>query len=138
MLGRVLAIDYGRRRIGVARSDALGIAAHPMPTLVGEPEQNLEKLVALCREDDITRIVMGLPLHMDGGDSAMAQEVRAFATKLAERTALPLEYVDERLTSWSAEQEIRDLPKKKHRRDKARVDAMAALAILRDWMNSRA
>lgn len=136
MIGRVLGIDYGRKRIGLACTDPLGITVQPLETLHGEPGKAIEPIAALCAEREVDRIVVGLPYNMDGTEGEMAKEVRAFAARLAARIRLPLEFTDERLTSWSAEQELRVF-KKKVRQKKGLVDAMAAVAILRDWLATK-
>ena len=138
MLERVLAIDYGRKRIGLACSDPLGITANPLDTLFGEPKQNLARIVEICLDREVGRIVLGLPINMNDTEGEMAQEVRAFGAKLAALTKLPVEFSDERLTSYAAEQDLRALHlKKKLRHKKGIVDAMAAVTILRDWLASR-
>jgi putative holliday junction resolvase len=136
MIERVLAVDYGRKRIGLASCDPLGITVQPLDTLHGEPAKALPAIAALCIDREVARIVVGLPLNMNGSEGDMAREVRAFGAKLAEATKLPIEFSDERLTSWSAEQELAVF-KKKLRRKKGLVDAMAAVQILRDWLATR-
>lgn len=133
MIPRVVAIDYGRKRIGVAGCDALGITVQPLETIHGEPSAAIAKIVAICREREAERIVVGLPLNMNGTEGEIAAEVRRFGDKLGVAAQLPVEYSDERLTSWSAEQDLRSF-KKKVRRKKGLIDAMAAVAILRDWL----
>ena len=136
MIERVVAIDYGRKRIGLAGCDALGITVQPLDTLHGEPLSSIDKIAAICRDRDAQRIVIGLPLTMDDSEGKRAAEVRRFGARVGEATKLPVEYSDERLTSWSAEQDLAGFSKK-IRRNKGLVDAMAAVAILRDWLASR-
>lgn len=132
-MSRTLGIDYGERRIGVAISDPLGMIAQPLAT-VGRrrgkrpPFAELERMVAEWRP---AGLVVGLPLTSDGEESDWTAEVRAFGDRLAERTALPVHYVDERMTSARAERAVRSsgLPKKQ-REKKERVDAAAAVLIL--------
>lgn len=136
MIGRVLGIDYGRKRIGVACTDPLGITVQPVAAYEGEPAAALEPIRQECIEREVDRVVVGLPLNMDGSEGAMAKEVRGWAAKLGAKLGLPVEFCDERLTSWSAEQELRGFSKRV-RRKKGLVDAMAAVQILRDWLAAR-
>lgn len=126
---RILGIDYGRKRIGVAASDPLGMMAHPLDTLEGTPERAIETIAALAKDREIARIVVGLPLNMDGTDSDMTREARAFAAKVKAATALPVELLDERLSSAGAEDALRGIGLKpgKH---KGKVDAIAACELV--------
>jgi len=138
----ILALDYGRKRIGVAASDPLGLTAQPVTTLEGSPQQALPLIAKLCAEREVARIVLGLPLNMDGSEGPMAAEVRGFSTRLISATGLPVEFVDERLSSFSAEEDLKQMGVrrkrgKKGRRQRGRVDAMAAAVILREYMNRR-
>ena len=133
-MGTLLAVDYGRRRIGLAGTDPLGLAAHPLPPLVvGPGDDAVEPIARLCAERDCERILVGLPLHADGRESDMAAEVRAFGERLRSATDLPVEYVDERWTSIAAREALRDAPKKA-RRESGRVDSVAALLLLQEWL----
>ncbi|MBI4881042.1 MAG: Holliday junction resolvase RuvX [Planctomycetes bacterium] len=135
---RILAIDYGRRRIGLAACDPLGITAQPIGAHEGTPEEALAAILRLCAERQVERIVVGLPLNMDGSEGEMAREVRGFAAKLAQATRLPVDFSDERLTSWEAEGRLREMGRRRKRKgDKGRVDAMAAAQILRDYLDAR-
>ena len=101
--GRILAIDYGRRRIGLAISDALRWTARPLATLErkGRAEQ-LKRLREIVREHGVSRIIVGHPLRIDGTAGGMAEETERFARRLEQALGLPVELVDERLTSWAA------------------------------------
>lgn len=136
MIGRILGIDYGRRRIGIACTDPLGITVQPIAAFEGVPAAAIEPIAALCVEREVDRVVVGLPLNMDGTEGEMAKEVRAWAARLARVVRVPLEFSDERLTSFSAEQDLKAFSKKV-RRKKGLVDAMAAVQILRDWLAAR-
>lgn len=136
---RVMAVDYGRRRIGIALSDASATLATPLSTLqrrVGK-RPPLARLLELATQHRAGLIVVGLPLDPDGGETAWSAEVRNFAKRLRDRGRLPVELQDERYSSVEAEARIRSagLPKKK-REDKARVDAAAAAIILQDWLDA--
>jgi putative Holliday junction resolvase len=104
--GRVLAIDYGRRRLGLAVSDEERKLARPIETLERVNRRyDLARLRSIVREQDITQLVIGLPLRLDGTAGEMAQEARAFAARMEKSLRLPVAMVDERLTSWEAQEE---------------------------------
>jgi putative pre-16S rRNA nuclease len=103
MKGRVLAIDYGRRRLGLALSDEGRLLARPLETLVRVNRQaDLSRLRRIVRDEKVAQLVVGLPLRLDGSAGDMAAEARAFAARVAKAVRLPLALVDERLTSWEA------------------------------------
>ncbi len=135
---RILAIDYGRRRMGLAASDPLGITAQPLGAHEGTPSEALAAIARVCAEKQVARVVIGLPLNMDGSEGEMAREVRGFAAELERATGLPVDFSDERLTSWEAEVRLRQVRRGKGRKgEKGRVDAMAAAQILRDYLDAR-
>jgi putative pre-16S rRNA nuclease len=128
--GRILAIDYGRRRIGLAISDELGLLAQPLETLERRNRQNdLRRLGELVRKRGVQRILVGLPLRLDGGAGEMAEEAARFALRLGTQLKLPVELVDERLTSWEAEQMLAG-----SRRRRRRVDEIAAAIFLDQYL----
>ena len=137
---RVLGIDYGERRIGVALSDPLLMIAQPLPTITRRrgkrpPFAELERIIA---ERDVGTLVVGLPLDENGDESGWTAEVRAFGDRLAQRTSLPVHYVDERMTSARAERTVRASGlSRTQREDKGRVDAAAAALILQAWLDNR-
>ena len=137
MPGRVLALDYGRRRIGVAASDPLRVLAQPRGVApAGEPptEPGAE-LLDLIRDLEPTLIVVGLPLHMDGSEGEMAAEVRRFVERLGAVTGVATVVRDERLTSVEAERAIREMGLPKHKReDRGLRDALAAAVLLEDYL----
>ncbi|MGH7918016.1 MAG: Holliday junction resolvase RuvX [Candidatus Binataceae bacterium] len=131
----IAAIDYGKRRVGLAIADAASDVAFHLETLRRDrlgPE--FQVLCALLGLYEVTRIVIGLPLNMDGSHGAQARAVETFGAKLRERIQLPIEYQDERLTSFEAEERLKSLPIKRHKR-KAAVDAIAAAVILESWLS---
>ncbi len=137
---RILGIDYGERRIGLAVSDPTGTIASPLPTLVRRRGKRppVARVAELAREYEITHIVLGLPLNAEGDEDEWTAEVRQFGGKLAERTGLPVDYVDERFTSAQAERVIRSLGlKKSEREEKGRVDAVAAVLILQSYLDRK-
>ena len=134
---RVLAFDFGLRQIGVAVGNATLATSQPLTVLRardGQPDWNaVATLLAEWRPD---LVLVGDPLHMDGSVSELAERARKFARRIAGRFAVPIEMVDERLTSFAVKQEQREAG---HRGDfRARpVDSLAAELILRDWFNQR-
>jgi putative Holliday junction resolvase len=132
-VARILAIDFGARRVGVAISDPTATIAQPLTVLTRRagkraPVQAIADLAAL---HDVSHIVVGLPLTLAGDESDWTREVREFGTRLAERTGLGVTFADERLSSVAAERTVRSLGLKKAAREqKHRVDAAAAMLIL--------
>lgn len=133
-IGRVLALDVGERRIGVAMSDAGGVMAMPLTTLKAEPRQRaLSQIAALVQEHKVDHVVVGLPLTMSGEIGPQAQLIQEFAAQLAAVLGHTVQLFDERLTSVVAEQLMRDLGIKPEKR-KARIDEIAATIILQDYL----
>lgn len=137
MIGRVGAVDYGRRRVGLAVSDALGITVRGLPTVVrGDDEAAAVAAVArVLAAEDVVRVVVGLPLHADGRPSEMSAEARRFGDALGELLRREVVYVDEGLTSWEAEQELRAAGEDLRRAQRSgAVDQAAAKALLRGYL----
>jgi putative Holliday junction resolvase len=131
-----IGLDYGRKRIGVAVSTSLG-TVHPRPRIDrADPKRDLEALRALAGEAQAAGFVIGLPHHMDGSESEMEREVRAFAKAVAEACGLPVWGVDERLSSEEAEGKLRDQALSGRQR-KRRVDPAAARIVLQDFLEGR-
>lgn len=136
---RALGIDFGTKRIGLAVSDPTNTVATPLDTLVRRQGKRppYAQMVELAHENDIGHIVVGLPLGLDGHETDWCAEVRAMATRLAERADLPLAYVDERMTSVRAERAVQAAGlNRSQRRDKGRIDAAAAQLILQAWLDN--
>lgn len=135
---RALGIDYGLKRIGLAVSDPTGTIATPLETLQRRQGKRppLAKLEQLGRELSVERVVLGLPLGLDGEENEWCAEVRAVGSQLGERLGVPVAFVDERLTSVRAQRAVRSvgLPRQA-REQKARVDAAAAQLILQAWLD---
>jgi putative Holliday junction resolvase len=130
MSGRVLAIDPGERRAGLAVSDPLGITAQGLPTFdrrSGDLRAHIEMLV---REYGVTRIVVGNPLSMSGRESEGSGRARALASELAARLSLPVELWDERLSSAEAHRVLAG-----SKADKGAVDRVAAVIILQGYLD---
>lgn len=133
---RVLGIDYGHRRIGLALSDEEGILASPLPTYVRERSEarDITALTSLIDKHGVTAVVVGLPLNMNGSRGEMAREAEAFADRIRQETELPVELFDERLTSSEAERVLleADLPR---RRRKELRDSLSAVLILQGHLD---
>ncbi|MCU0727973.1 MAG: Holliday junction resolvase RuvX [Planctomycetes bacterium] len=135
---RVLGIDWGVKRHGLAVSDPLGLAAHPVGVVERRgPDDGLPEVARIAREKGAERVVVGLPFHMDGRPGDHHAEVLAFVKRLREFLGLPVETIDERLTTVQAERALAEggLSRKKRA---ARVDQTAACFILRSWLDARA
>lgn len=160
--GRVLAIDYGRRRIGLAVSDELRLTAQPLATLERQNRAaDLRRLREIARRNSAQLIVVGHPLHLDGGAGEMASEAERFAARIGKALGIPVELVDERLTSWEAHQTLAETraaspggvgARKLRRPGKAAarrphhfdatgrrgaIDSVAAAVLLRDYLERR-
>ncbi|MGC8761562.1 MAG: Holliday junction resolvase RuvX [Bryobacteraceae bacterium] len=137
-MGRILALDVGRRRIGLAIA-LEGAAVHGLTALVRRsPAEDIARLRRIAGERGVTRFVVGLPLNMDGTESAMTREVRSFAERLARETGIEVVYQDERLTSFEAEERLRqrgmNLKKMLEAKRRGAVDELAAVLILEDHL----
>lgn len=135
--GRVLGLDVGLRRVGVAISDPLGITAQGLDTLQRKNKRyDLQHLNRIIREYDVKEIVVGLPLRMSGAEGVQAEKIQAFAEDLRKHFKLPVHLWDERLTSAEANRVLRQTGLSIEKRGQA-VDRMAAILILQGWMESR-
>jgi putative Holliday junction resolvase len=131
---RILAVDYGRKRIGLALSDELRLTAQPLGTLLRTNRHaDLRRLRETCRSHAVSRIIVGHPLHITGEAGEMADESARFAARLRKELGLEVELVDERLTSWEARQ-IRPASKDDESRKRQPVDDLAAAVLLRDYL----
>ncbi len=135
---RVLGIDLGSRRIGLAVSDPDGKLALPAGTLERRSaEKDLAALREVIEEREVEKIVVGLPIHMDGRAGPEAEAARSFAQKLSEAVGLPVETFDERWTTREAERALRETGRKGKKR-KSVVDSVAATLLLRAWLEQAA
>jgi putative holliday junction resolvase len=135
--GRILAIDYGSRRMGLAVSDSLGITAQGLDTLERKNKRaDFGRLERIIREYQIREIVLGNPLRMSGQEGAQSQKVAEFAEELRRRFELPVHLWDERLTSAEANRLLRENEVSLKRRNQA-IDRMAAVLILQSFMQAR-
>lgn len=137
---RILGIDYGERRVGLALSDPTATIASPLPTLTRRRGKRapVAPIARLAEENQVAELVVGLPLTPEGDESDWTREVRAFGDALAERAGLPIAYQDERMTSVRAERAIRSMGlSRQQREEKERVDAAAAVLILQAYLDTR-
>lgn len=133
----IAALDFGRRRIGVAVADIDGLVVRPVDTIERKSvSKDLQRIKALCDSLEVTQIVLGLPLNMDGTSGPQAKLVEDFAKHLREATGLPVELFDERLTSFEAEQRLRSIPPSRRTRNNS-IDAVAASVIMESWFQAR-
>ena len=138
---RILGVDYGERRIGLAVSDPSATIAQPLPTLVRRRGKRppVQAVSDVAHEWQVECIVVGLPLTLAGEESDWTRETRVFGEKVGERAGIPVHFLDERLTSVRAERAVRALGLRRHaREDRARVDAAAAVLILQAFLDRRA
>jgi len=132
---RALGIDFGERRIGLAISDPAGRVAVPLATVRRETDRKAAAAIAaIAAREGVARLVVGEPVGLDGRRGPAAERARAFAARLAERTGLPCELVDEALTSVEAQARMRAAGEDP-RRDPQRVDALAAQILLQDALD---
>lgn len=135
--GRILAIDYGTRRMGLAVSDPLGITAQGLETLERKNKRaDFGRLERTIREYQVCEIVLGNPLRMSGEEGTLSQKVAEFAEELRRRFQLPVHLWDERLTSAEANRLLREAELSTKKRAQA-VDRMAAVLILQSFMQAR-
>ncbi len=138
--GRILALDYGRRRIGIAVSDELRITAQPLETLERVNRQkDVQRLREIARKHQARKILVGHPVHLNGVPGEMAEEAARFARRIEKELGLPVELVDERLTSWEAAQslaETRPSPRRGGNPGKREaLDQVAAAVMLREYLD---
>lgn len=136
MPGRVLALDFGKRRIGLAISDELGITAQGLETLQRTNiREDLRQLAQLIRDRNVTLILMGNPLHMSGAEGRQAEYARDFGDRLSAAAGIPVEYWDERLTTVAAQRVLRESGISIQKRAQA-VDRLAAVILLESYLDS--
>ena len=132
-----MALDVGKVRVGVALSDPLGYTAQPLLTLWRKSRgEDLRSLLRLIRKHEVMEIVVGNPLHMSGDVSPWAAKVQEFAEELRERSGLPVTLWDERLSSVAAHEILNEVGHDSRNR-KYVIDQVAAVVILRGWMEAK-
>jgi putative Holliday junction resolvase len=145
-MGVILAIDYGKKRLGLALSDEYGVTSRPFAiwTRINR-RRDLARLRDLVRQHAVRRIVVGLPLHLDGTQSEMSEEVKGFAARVEKALGIRVEMMDERLSSWEAEQiagvnksivsSHRASKQSARRKRNPSCDDVAAAVILRSYLD---
>jgi putative Holliday junction resolvase len=144
--GVILAIDYGKKRLGLALSDELGMTSHPHATWNRvNRRRDLARLRELAHQKKVGRIVVGLPLRLDGTPTEMSEEAKSFAARVEKALGLPVEMMDERLSSWEAHETLAGMSSTKRARrgssgrtdsrKKTPLDDIAAAIILRDYLD---
>jgi putative Holliday junction resolvase len=132
---RILGIDYGEKRLGVAVSDPDGTLALSLRVIdVASDDDAVDRIGDVCKETDADRVVVGYPIGMDGTPGAMARRVDAFVGKLSSALAVPVETWDERLTSQAAERTLLEADLSRGRRKRVR-DKLAAQAMLQGYLD---
>jgi len=132
---RVLGIDYGQARVGLAMSDPEGRMVFPRPAIKKTTRDALfAALVSLVEAENVEAVVVGLPLTLDGGESLTTRQARNFAESLARRINAPVHLMDERLSSAEAEAQLKEAGLCS-RKIKSRLDSQAAKLILESWLN---
>ena len=137
-MGRVLGIDVGDRRIGLALSDPGGILASPLTIIEHTTETgDIEAILKIAQERGVERIIVGLPRLMNGDVGPQAQKVQTFTETMRSRTNIPIEHRDERLTTVTAQRLHQESGSRK-KKGIIRYDAMAAAVILQDYLEEQA
>jgi putative Holliday junction resolvase len=139
---RTLAIDPGTRRVGLALSDAGGKFASPFQVLqVRSPQDAVAQIVKIARDEDVDQLLVGLPLNMDGTRGPSAEEAISLANQLRAQSAKPVLLVDERLSTFAAEQSLVDRKrggeKITRKQKKDRLDALAAADFLQAYLDGK-
>jgi len=143
--GKILAVDYGRARIGLAIAESRQGIAQPLGTLARvNRNEDMRRLRELVRDNAVKLILVGLPLRLDGSRGEMAEETERFAQRMRKQIGVPVEMADERLTSWEAERLLEeefgrkskqiDGASKRKDAEKFTVDSIAATIILREYL----
>jgi putative holliday junction resolvase len=132
-----LGLDVGSKRIGVAGCDGLGLIATGITTIWRSSfQEDIAQLTEIILDRQVEILVLGLPYTMDGAIGSQAKQVQKFARRVAAVIELPIEYIDERLTSYAAE-EMMKMAKISVSQNKATIDRIAAAVILQQWLDAR-
>jgi putative holliday junction resolvase len=134
-ISRILALDVGDARIGLALSDPLGILASPLKIITRQNHlKDVEDILDIAKKNDVSRLIIGLPVNMDGTLGGQAEKVKEFVNQLKQSTVLPIEFKDERLTTVQAKQYLSSSRKPSRN---TRYDAAAAALILQSYLDDR-
>jgi putative Holliday junction resolvase len=137
-MARLLALDLGERRIGVAISDPTQTVARPLTFIVRASRQaDFEAIARLVTENEVERVIVGLPLSLDGSEGPQARQTRRYAERLAGALTVPVEFWDERYSTLAAA-EILKGKRKRRRRGRGELDATAAAVFLQSCLDARA
>lgn len=135
---RYIALDIGDVRIGVARSDIIGMVATPLETIDRRKVKSIKKIIEICRENNTNSIVVGIPKSLDGTEKRQAEKVREYIKKLKkEMNELEVIEVDERFSTVMADNILNDLNKKGAIEKRKVVDKIAAAIILQSFLNTK-
>ena len=137
--GRCAAVDYGRKRVGLAVCDALGISVKGLPTIDrrGSMQEAAAAIAKVLREEGVERVVVGLPLHDDGRESETSKEARAFGAALGKALAMEIVFYDEGFTSWEAKEILKERPERiRDAKKRGEVDRAAAVVLLRSYLRT--
>jgi putative Holliday junction resolvase len=138
MLGRMMAIDYGLKRIGIALTDPLQITISPLDTIASiSPKQNAQTILNLAIDKEVSKIVIGLPVNMSGSEGAMGTIVRDFASEIGKLTKIPIAFVNECLSTIEAKDLLIDKGEKLNYKDKGRKDKIAAALIGQRYLEQK-
>ncbi len=136
-MARILAVDYGEKRIGLAISDELGITASPLMTLTRRSdEETVRQIAQLASKLKVTQIVVGLPRRTDAQEGEMERKVKAFAEKLRQAVSVPVVLFDERFTTRIAEQVLLEADLSRRKRKKVR-DRLSAVILLQSFLETQ-
>jgi putative Holliday junction resolvase len=134
---RILAIDYGSQRIGLALSDPTGTLARPLPFLPAKADAKLAReIAALAKKEDVHLILLGLPRHMNGELGEAAAKVQAFAAALGQATSIRLQLIDERLSTVQASRQLQEAGKNT-RQQRGQIDSEAAAVLLQGYLDTQ-
>jgi len=135
-IAKILALDYGSKRIGVAVSDPLGMTAQPVTVINRKgKKKDVPEILGIIKEREVGKIVLGLPLNMNGSKGTLYDEVKKFGGLLEKASGLPVDYIDERLTTMQAEKVLLSGDVSRSKRRKV-IDKMAAVLILQNYLDT--
>ena len=135
---RIMGLDVGEKRIGIAISDPMGWTAQGHSVLIrGKPQNDLEHLAGLCSEFEVEKIVLGFPRNMNGTVGPKGEEIQEYGKVIQEYLALPVEYWDERLTTVAAQRVLLEANVSRRKR-KGVIDKLAAVNILQGYLDRQA
>lgn len=137
-MGRIMALDVGNVRIGIAVSDLMGIIANPLETYTrkGNLAVDAEYIANLAKQKEVSLFISGLPLSLSGGDNEQTLKTREFIEELQKHTDIPVKFLDERFTTLSAERVLIQGNVRRENRKKV-IDKVAATIILQNYLDSK-